>query len=176
MVCTGIVPILKLFYVSYLASPKNPALVSTIGIWAMILYLIGEYIQNIMVGAGLVFFIAPGLYVMARTSLFLPIYAVEGHRPLKAIDRSWEVTKGRFWQISLYLGPPTFVVLGSHIFLPFLGTMASRGSEAGPLLAATGAVTSMAGILLDILLAGLMYKLYLRFNSAQKSATKSTTT
>jgi len=159
----AIVPILKLFYVSYLAIPRNPALVASIGVMTMVFYMIGEYIQNMLILLGFVLLIFPGLYVMARTSLFLPIYAVEGHRPLQALERSWAITNGKFWQVCLYLGPVVFVVLMAH-WLPFAASFMQPNIAARPFVAVFSAVCGMSFILLDIMLAGLMYKLYLRFN------------
>ncbi len=164
-VSLGIVPILKLFYVAYLASPRNAALVATIGIKTMIFYLIGEYIQNMAIGLGLMLLVFPGLYIMARTSLFLPIYAVEGHRPLQALERSWAITKGKYWQVCLYLGPAFVIALMGH-WMPYMGIMLqhSQLSAARPLLVVVSAVSGMTSTLLSIMLAGLMYKLYLRFS------------
>ncbi len=162
-VTQGIVPVLKLFYVAYLAAPRNAALIATIGIKTMIFYLIGEYIQTTAIALGIALLVFPGLYIMARTSLFLPIYAVEGHRPLHALERSWAITKGKYWPVCLYLGPTFVIVLLGHC-LPSMGIMLQHHTAARPLIAAVSAVSGMTSTLLDIMLAGLMYKLYLRFS------------
>jgi hypothetical protein len=81
-ISAGILPIVKLFYVSYLAAPKYPGRVATIGLWTVLLYVLGEWLVSALGSLGMIFFVVPGMIVMVRACLFLPAYALEGHRPL----------------------------------------------------------------------------------------------
>ena len=165
LVSAGILPVLKLFYVSYLAAPKYPGRVATIGIWSVILYVIGDWFISTLGTLGLAFLVAPGLVIFVRTCLFLPIYSLEGHHPLAAFEKSWSLTAGRYWQISRYLGLPT-ILFGILILSPQLTSVIGAYGHyptqyTWPVAAAAGAAT----LALSMILAGLTYKLYERLST-----------
>lgn len=166
LVSAGILPILKLFYVSYLAAPKYPGRVATIGIWSVLLYVMGDWFISTLGTLGLAFLVAPGLVILVRTCLFLPIYALEGHRPLAAFEKSWSLTAGHYWQISRYLGLPT-ILFGILMLSPQVATVIAATGHypmqySLPMVAAAGA----ASLALSMILAGLTYKLYERLSTA----------
>jgi hypothetical protein len=57
-----------------------------------ILYILG-------VGLGLILIILPGLFLMARWSVASPLVIVHGGGPIKAMQESWERTKGNEFPI-----------------------------------------------------------------------------
>ncbi|MBP9092341.1 hypothetical protein KBI23_15040 [bacterium] len=166
LVSSGILPILKLFYVSYLAAPKYPGRVATIGIWSVLLYVMGDWFISTLGTLGLAFLVAPGLVILIRTCLFLPIYALEGHHPIAAFEKSWSLTAGHYWPISRYLGLPT-ILFGILILSPQVATVIAATGHypmqySLPLVAAAGAAT----LALSLVIAGLTYKLYERLSTA----------
>lgn len=165
VISSGILPVLKLFYISYLAAPKYPGRVATIGIWSVILYVMGDWFISTLGTLGLAFLVAPGLVILIRTCLFLPIYALEGHRPLAALEKSWALTAGHYWQISRYLGLPT-ILFGILILSPQVATVIAATGHyptqySFPIVAAAGAAT----LALSLVIAGLTYKLYERLST-----------
>lgn len=52
-------------------------------------------VQGIAVGVGLVLLILPGLWLMARFVAALPLVATDEPDPVRAIQRSWQLTAGR---------------------------------------------------------------------------------
>ncbi len=169
LVSSGILPILKLFYVSYLAAPKYPGRVATIGIWSVLLYVMGDWFISTLGTLGLVFLVAPGLVILIRTCLFLPIYALEGHHPIAAFEKSWSLTAGHYWLISRYLGLPT-ILFGILNLSPQVATVIAASGHypmqySLPIVAAAGAAT----LALSLVIAGLTYKLYERLSAAENS-------
>lgn len=102
IVSTGIAPIVKIFYISYLAAPKYPGRLATIGAWSVITYIICHSIISTIGTLALFLFVVPGLIVLTRTCLFLPIFALEGYHPLAAVALSWRLTSGKYWLVSRY--------------------------------------------------------------------------
>lgn len=171
LMAIGLMPILKLFYVTYMGSKHGPGLVSTIGIWSVMVYIFAETLRVSLGYAGLFLFIIPGLLIATRTSLFLPVYALEGHKPWAAIKRSWSLTDGHYWLVSRYLGlPAVFLALvslatsgSSHFKMtgyPTIGWMSAIGTF-------TIASTMM---LMGMIYSGLTYQLYSRLTESSESS------
>ncbi|CAN5266641.1 hypothetical protein BH11CYA1_BH11CYA1_02540 [soil metagenome] len=174
---SAILPILKLFYVSHLGSKVNPLLISTIGVWAVFQFGIAEGLREVAAIFGLFLFLIPGLIIWFRSCLFLPCYAIEGHIVGNAWHRSWELTKGKYWLVSRYLGAVSVSLLAvigikelvQGIIFGVKATLTARASEVTNVMAVysfeAGAwlvaiVLSLATISLDFMFTGLVYKLY----------------
>lgn len=169
LVSAGILPILKLFYVAYLAAPKYPGRLASIGIWSVFVYVFSEALIESFGNFGLFLLIAPGLMLLFRTCLFLPIYAIEGNHPLAALQKSWALTSGKYWLVSRYMGLPT-LLLGVLGIAPQLAVFAKAcGNQSvqfyWPIFTAVGA----ASLLVNLILGGLSYKLYDRLTTTEES-------
>jgi membrane-anchored glycerophosphoryl diester phosphodiesterase (GDPDase) len=162
--------ILMLFYVSYLAEPKHPGRVATIGATSLLLYVIADCMIMTFSLIGLGILLAPGLIVVVRSCLFLPIYAIHGHKPLLAIRQSWALTKDRYWLVSSYMGLPAILLICTSI-CPLLdydlfGSCAQTAAKNSmPLLVACVSTTQV----LSLVIGGLLYKLYERLSAAENN-------
>ena len=80
-------------------------------------------ITTLAVMVGLIALIIPGLYLMARWSIAAPVLMVDGKGPIKAMQDSWDRTKGSDFSILvavlLFYGVPTLAsVTSSFVFGP----------------------------------------------------------
>ncbi len=67
-------------------------------------YFVASLIQGLGFGFGLVLFVLPGLYLMARLSLIAPVAAAEQcANPIEQLKRSFVLTRGNGWRIFLVL-------------------------------------------------------------------------
>lgn len=165
IVSTGIAPIVKIFYICYLAAPKYPGRLATIGAWSVITYIICHSIISTIGTLALFLFAVPGLILLARTCLFLPIFALEGYHPLAAVAQSWRLTSGKYWLVSRYLGIP-MILFASLIFIPLvLTTVMEFSLHWNSSSQVIRAFSGSAELLLSITLGGLAYKLYDRLKS-----------
>ena len=164
---SGILWILNLFYVSYLAAPKYPGRVATIGAWSLVMYIIADMAIVTFGALGTILFMAPGLIVIARSCLFLPIYAIHGHKPLSAIRQSWALTKGNYWLVSRYLGLPALALAASYGYPDLVTNFMPAGAKDAVknCLPLDVAITAAAQ-LLSLVIGGLLYKLYERLSTA----------
>ena len=64
-------------------------------------------------GFGFVLFIIPGLYLMARLFLVLPVVVVERLPIVATLQRSWTLTDGNAWPIMLFLALMLLFLLGA---------------------------------------------------------------
>ncbi|PJE73853.1 MAG: hypothetical protein COV01_03365 [Candidatus Taylorbacteria bacterium CG10_big_fil_rev_8_21_14_0_10_41_48] len=62
-------------------------------------YIFASILVSLMQGIGIVLLIIPGLILLARLALFSFALIDEDLLPIDSIKRSWELTKGRFWQM-----------------------------------------------------------------------------
>lgn len=81
------------------------------------------------------------IYAMIKTALVAPVIAIEGEfNPLRALQRSWQLTKGnslRVFAFYLLLGLAVLVI--SLIFSIFLGLAAVLGETAAHIVTSLGA-------------------------------------
>jgi hypothetical protein len=123
--------------------------------------LAASLIQSIGVAFGLLAFILPGLWLLSRLILVVPVIAVEATDPVVALKRSWALTTGQSLRI---LGMLALLILG---FLLLSLAVEGLGSALGVVsTVATGRPASGWGIgrwLLEILRAGLSAALGLYF-------------
>lgn len=167
----GILFILELFYLSYLASNKSVTLISTIGIWTVFKLGIAEKVLQAVTAAGFAALLVPGLLITVRTCLFLPVYANEGHLVGHSIRRSWTLTKGKYWIASRYLGP---VALASALVTSIAGfSLAANAQEwrsFTPIAIALGAVFAVLTVGFQLMYQGLSYKLYRHLTEGERVA------
>lgn len=164
---SGILWILNLFYVSYLAAPKYPGRVATIGAWGLVMYIITDMAIVTFGALGTILFVAPGLIIFTRSCLFLPVYAIHGHKPLSAIRQSWALTKGNYWLVSRYIGLPILVMMALYCYPELVTNFMPAGTQDAikNCLPLDAAFTSAAQVL-NIAIGGLLYKLYERLSTA----------
>lgn len=83
-------------------------------------YLAGLLASLIQYG-GFLLFVLPGLYLLGRLFVVEPVLVAEGvTNPVRAIVRSFEVTRGSGWRI---FGVNAIVVLGAFVFLLAVSTV-----------------------------------------------------
>ena len=168
-IAIGLMPILTLFYVTYLGSKQGVTLVSTIGIWSVVVYVFAETLRNALGYAGLFFFIVPGLLIYTRTSLFLPIYALEGHKPWAAIKRSWSLTEGHYWLVSRYLGLPALIISLISLTTSASSPFKTAGYPAIESMNAIGTLTiATAMMVMSMINSGVTYQLYARLTENEQ--------
>ncbi|MFA6212757.1 MAG: hypothetical protein WC714_25200 [Candidatus Obscuribacterales bacterium] len=166
---SGILWILGLFYVSYLAMPKHPNRVSTIGFWSLTMYVIGDMAISVLGSLGILLFVVPGLIVFVRSCLFLPAYAIQGSHSLSAIKHSWALTKNKYWLVSRYMGLPALGLVASIVYPTIVEKFVTNHTLVEILnylpltivLAASTQVFSLA-------ICGLLYKLYDRLSTEEQ--------
>lgn len=145
----------KMFYMSYLASARDSGLAFSVTLRRFIQYSLADTVRCFAVMFGTLFIVQPGIYLVVRTCLFLPIFIIERQPPWKAIQRSWLLTKGQYWLISRYLGPMVVFYCVIAFLRVFVAAQASVNSGAI-------ACVSVASVVLELVLAGMIYKLYLQ--------------
>lgn len=85
-----------------------------IGFFALPGYVLANLLQSMVVLAGLMALVLPGLYLIARMICIAPIAAVEPLRnPVVIVMRSFAITRGNGWRILLLLA----VILGVALVL-----------------------------------------------------------
>jgi hypothetical protein len=84
---------------------------------------------------GYVFFVVPGLIILIRFCMALPIYCVERNGVVSAFIKSFEMSKQRFWKTAAYQGLPA-LALGGFILLAGLVALAETSLAAAPAVAA----------------------------------------
>lgn len=83
-----------------------------IGFFALPAYVLANLLQSMVVLAGLMALVLPGLYLIARMICIAPVAAVEPLRnPVVIIMRSFAITRGNGWRILLLLTVILGVVL-----------------------------------------------------------------
>jgi len=161
--------ILMLFFVSYLAEPKYPGRVASIGIQALLLYTIVDNLILAVSLSGLLFFVAPALIMTVRNCLFLPIYAINGHKPLSAIRQSWALTAHKYWIVSRYMGIPIILstsTIMSHLLLAeVLGGNGQVAVKNLPLTVVCVVLFQLA----NLFIGGFLYKLYDRLSAEEQA-------
>lgn len=76
-------------------------------------------ITTLAIMVGLVALVIPGLYLIARWSIAAPVLMIDGKGPIKAMQDSWERTKGSDFAILvavlLFYGVPTLASIAAGI-------------------------------------------------------------
>jgi hypothetical protein len=67
----------------------------------LLFYLILSILSTLIIGAGCMLFLLPGLYLLGRLGISGAVMVAEGARnPLEALGRTWTRTKGRGWAVA----------------------------------------------------------------------------
>ena len=83
------------------------------------MYFIMTVLTGMAVGAGLLLFVLPGLYLLGRFAVSGATMVAEGHRsPLAPISRAWELTRRRGWAVAGLV----VIVIVAGIVLSFVVT------------------------------------------------------
>lgn len=98
--------------------------------------LLLEILLVIIIGAGLILLIVPGIYLIGRLAVAPYVLIDKNTKAMEALNRSWELSKGRMWQV--YSVVLFGVVLALPNVIPFFGpiigfTLALAYSVALPL-------------------------------------------
>lgn len=94
--------------------------------------LAANLMQGIMVGFGFLLLILPGLWLLARFLLVVPIITTETRDPIEALKRSWQLTEGNGFRV---LGMLLILILG---FILLSISISGLG-------AAVGVISTVAG-------------------------------
>mgnify|MGYP001333811172 CR=1 FL=1 len=122
-----------------------------------------NWLLNVMMFGGLVLFLLPGIYLLGRLSVAIPVQMSEGlHNPLAAIARSMELTRGNGWRIAglvlLVAIVASIVVSAMNGGLGVLVRLAAPEAAATSLIALVQATLGAASALLVILLSAAIYQ------------------
>lgn len=127
------------------------------------LYFLLSIATGLIVGAGLLLLIVPGLYLIARLSPAAAALVGEGLNPIDAISRAFALTKGKGWTVLGYI-----MLVGITALLSFgvassvIGTalILAAGRETGVVLSAiTGAAFDTGFAVLLLLVYASVYRL-----------------
>ena len=83
--------------------------------------IIADIIVGLIIAAGFILLIIPGIYFMVKLALFAPACVLETGN-LRCIKRSWEITKGRFLKIFYIILIITILSIVIGIGLPEVGS------------------------------------------------------
>ncbi len=95
-------------------------------------YLVAVFLSAVPTGIGLLL-IVPGLYLLARLFLIVPVAVVERLGPLAILQRSWALTAGHGGAIMLFLVLAVLFIFGAGVLISGIG-------------AALGSLLTVAGL------------------------------
>lgn len=76
-------------------------------------FILASLLNVVLVIAGLILLIIPGIYVAIRLSMWQYIMIEGEHNPVDAMKKSWKLTEGQVWQLFLlYLTQFALMILG----------------------------------------------------------------
>lgn len=147
----------SLTLLTLLLHPSRPTVAQAmrIGLSALPFYMLASLFQTAAVMSGLILFVLPGVYLVARFLCIAPVAVVEGrHSPLSIVVRSFQLTRGNGWRIILLLMVILFVavfistvtglivgIVGTLLLPPdlarFLSILVGTSIEAGLAVAVT---------------------------------------
>ncbi len=142
----------KMFYISNLASSKHSGLAFSITLARFFAYSLADGLRCYAILLCMLL-VQPGLALIVRTCLFLPVFIIEKQTPLKAIQRSWSLTKDKYWFVSLYLGPIAILYNLLSVVDSYLGLQTSANHVAL-------AFMCVPTVIIELVVAGMIFKLY----------------
>lgn len=126
-------------------------------------YFLATLLSSLMIGAGVVLLVVPGLYLYGRLAPIGPVVVAEGRRnPIDAIRRAFELTRGTGWR-NLGIILLVFVAAGvvALAITAVVGTilMLAAGPRVGAMLVLIlNGVATTAMTLLHIVLLAALYR------------------
>lgn len=108
---------------SFLLHSTRPTVSDAIGNGLRVLpyYMLASLIQTVVVAGGLLMFIVPGVYLISRFLCIAPVAVVEEQRrPLEIVGRSFQITQGNGWRITLLLA---VILLVAVVLSTVVGTI-----------------------------------------------------
>lgn len=84
----------------------------------VVVALVATLLAAIPVAVGLVLLVAPGVYVLVRLFLATPAVMLDGHGPVRALTRSWELMDGSV--LATFGALVVLVVVGFGVGFPLL--------------------------------------------------------
>jgi Membrane domain of glycerophosphoryl diester phosphodiesterase len=82
--------------------------------------IVGGVLAGIGVVLGLILLIVPGLYLLTRWILIIPVIVLEGRRAGESFGRSWELVKGFGWNVFGVIVLTILILIGFRIALDIL--------------------------------------------------------
>jgi hypothetical protein len=82
--------------------------------------IVGGVLAGIGVVLGLILLIVPGLYLLTRWILIIPVIVLEGRSAGEAFGRSWELVKGFGWNVFGVIVLTILILIGFRIVLDIL--------------------------------------------------------
>lgn len=116
----------------------------------------------LIVLAGLLLLIIPGLYLALRLSYTLAIVANEDLGPIDSLKRSWELTKGNLWDIIGAVATVTVIVSATYIILYGLTHLLAGAAGAASYL-------WIADLIVGVMSIPLVAILYFRYHQSDLS-------
>lgn len=98
--------------------------------------LLASVIVTIGVGAGLIAFILPGIWLAVAWSVVSPAVVIEGASPVQALKRSFALVRGSWWYTLgvLALGTLAAIAIFIAIFIPLGLLVTAVGDQGGRVL------------------------------------------
>jgi len=131
------------------------ALTMALRLWPVL--AVAVLLAGVPIGAGMLLFIVPGLYMAGRLALAMPLVVDGVAAPLAAVRRSWDLTEGNGWRI---IG---FLVLWTCWFLALSAIAAVIGG--GIAVALKGLGAGAAGAVVASTIGGIVGALFTVFNA-----------
>lgn len=131
------------------------ALLFSLRLWPLL--VVALLLAAVPIGAGLLLFIVPGLYMAGRLTLAMPLVVDGAAAPLAAVRRSWELTENNGWRII------AFTIMWAAWFLALSTIAAIIGG--GIATALTGLGAGAAGAVIASVLGGIVGALFTVFNA-----------
>ncbi len=100
--------------------------------------LAAAIVTGIIVGIGFILLIIPGIYLLIRLTLAVPSVVLENRGPIEGIKRSWDLTKGNWWNIFVVLLVVGIVVLVIQTAVTIFSTV--LGAAVGEFFAFAGTI------------------------------------
>jgi hypothetical protein len=131
------------------------ALLLALRLWPVL--VVALLLAGVPIGAGMLLFVVPGLYMAGRLALAMPLVVDGVAAPLAAVRQSWEITDGNGWRI---IG---FLIMWTCWFLALSVLAATLGGGAALGMKAIGA--GAAGAVLASVMGGVVGALFTVFNA-----------
>ncbi len=131
------------------------ALLMALRLWPLL--VVALFIAGVPIGAGLLLFVVPGLYMAGRLALAMPLVVDGLGSPVAAVKRSWEMTDGNGWRII------AFLILWTGWFLALSAIAAVIGGGIATALSGLGA--GAAGAVVASTIGGIVGALFTVFNA-----------